>query len=102
MAIGTADPLGDTRTQNIIKLTEKAMTRPEGGWDLIHGKLMVFTDPQRGLLPIDRLEGFRPGGHSMYQRVLVAVELNGLIWPVWFYNYKPGHNADRIVLATGI
>ena len=34
---------------------------------------MTFTDPLRDLPLIDRLEGVRPGGHSMYQWVMVAV-----------------------------
>jgi hypothetical protein len=34
-------------------------------WDLIQGELVTFTDPHRDLTSIDRLEGFRPGGHSM-------------------------------------
>jgi len=38
-----------------------------GDRDLIHGELVTFTDPQRNLSPIDHLEGFRPGRHSMYQ-----------------------------------
>lgn len=41
-------------------------SRPTGDWDLIHGELVTFTDPQRDLPPIDRLKGFRSGGHSMY------------------------------------
>lgn len=31
--------------------------------------LVTFTGQQRNLSPIDRLEGFWPGRHSMYQRV---------------------------------
>ena len=96
LATGTADPLADTRTQNTIELAENAMTRPEGDWDLVHGVLMTFSNPGFDLPPIDRLEAFDPNGRSMYQRVLVAVETNDLIRPVWLYNYKLGHNAERI------
>ena len=42
-------------------------------------------DPQRDLLTIDRLEGFRPGGHSMYKRVLVAVLCGRRSIPAWIY-----------------
>ena len=96
LVTGTADPLADTRTQNTIELAENAMTRPEGDWDLVHGELMTFSNPGFDLPPIDRLEAFDPNGRSMYQRVLVAVETNDLIRPVWLYNYKLGHNAERI------
>ncbi|HQQ92862.1 MAG TPA: gamma-glutamylcyclotransferase, partial [Kiritimatiellia bacterium] len=68
---GSADPLTDARRQEDIGTPR--FGRPTGDWDMIHGELMTFTDPQRDLPPIDRLEGFRPGGHSMYQRVMVAV-----------------------------
>ena len=96
LVTGTADPLADTRTQNTIELAENAMTRPEGDWDLVHGELMTFSNPGFDLPSIDRLEAFDPNGRSMYQRVLVAVETNDLIRPVWLYNYKLGHNAERI------
>lgn len=57
---GTADPLADARRQQEIGTSR--FGRPTGDWDLIHGELVTFTDPQRDLPPIDRLEGFRPGG----------------------------------------
>jgi len=53
--------------------------------DLIHGELVTFTDPQRDLPSIDRLEVFRPGGHSMYQRVMVAVLSGRTSIPAWIY-----------------
>jgi gamma-glutamylcyclotransferase (GGCT)/AIG2-like uncharacterized protein YtfP len=96
LATGTADPLADTRTQNSIPLTENAMTRPEGDWDLVHGELMTFANPGFDLPPIDRLEAFDPNGCCVYTRVLVAVETSDLIRPVWLYNYKLGHNVERI------
>lgn len=37
------------------------------------------------LPPIDRLEGFRPGGRSMYQRVIVAVLYGRTSVPAWTY-----------------
>jgi hypothetical protein len=59
--------------------------RPTGDRDPIHGELVTFTDPKRDLPPIDRLEGFRPGGHSMYQRVIVAVLYGRTSVPAWTY-----------------
>ena len=96
LATGTTDPLADTRTQNTIELPENAMTQPEGDWDLVHGELMTFANPNFDLPPIDRLEAFDPNGRCVYTRVLVAVETSDLIRPVWLYNYKLGHNMERI------
>ena len=83
LARGTADPLTDARRQQEIGTPR--FGRPTGDWDLIHGELVTFTDPQRDLPPIDRLEGFRPGGHSMYQRVMVAVLCGRTSIPAWTY-----------------
>ena len=70
--------------------------RPTGDWDLIHGELVTFTDPQRDLPPIDRLEGFRPGGHSMYQRVMVAVLRGRTPIPAWTYWMPCPPYAERV------
>ena len=70
--------------------------RPTGDWDLIQGELVTFTDPQRDLPPIDRLEGFRPGGHSMYQRVMVASLQGTTACAVWAYTMHAPQNGDRI------
>ena len=83
LARGTADPLADARRQQ--KIGTPRFGRPTGDWDLIHGELATFTDPQRDLPPIDRLEGFQPGGHSMYQRVMVAVLCGRTSTPAWTY-----------------
>ncbi len=80
---GTADPLADARRQQEINTPR--FGRPTGDWYLIHGELVTFTDPQRDLPPIDRLEGFRPGGHSMYQRVMVAVLCGHTLITAWTY-----------------
>jgi len=96
LGTGTTDPMADTRKQNTVELPENGMTRPEGDWDLVHGELMTFANPGFELPPIDRLEAFDPNGRCVYTRVLVAVETNDLIRPVWLYHYNPGHNAERI------
>ena len=86
LAHGTADPITDARTQNSIELPDNAMTRPEGNWDLVHGEMMTFANPDFDLPPIDRLEGFNPNGQSMYQRVLVAVEVQNCLHTCWIYH----------------
>jgi gamma-glutamylcyclotransferase (GGCT)/AIG2-like uncharacterized protein YtfP len=83
LARGTADPLADASRQQV-----------------------TFTDPQRDLPPIDRLEGFRPGGHSMYQRVMVAVLVNRTPCAAWIYDGSPmrpglsGKRTERIWKGT--
>jgi len=104
LARGTADPLTDARRQQEIDTAR--FGRPTGDWDLIHGELVTFTDPQRDLPPIDRLEGFRPGGHSMYQRVMVAVLVNRTPCAAWIYDGSPmrpglsGKRTERIWKGT--
>lgn len=83
LARGTAEPLADARRQQEIEMPR--FGRPTGDWDLIHGELVTFTDPQRDLPPIDRLEGFRPGWHSMYQRVMVACAVRAHSIAAWTY-----------------
>ncbi len=104
LARGTADPMADARRQQEIDTPR--FGRPTGDWDLIHGELVTFTDPQRDLPPIDRLESFRPGGHSMYQRVMVAVLVNRKPCAAWIYDGSPirprlsGKRTERIWTGT--
>jgi gamma-glutamylcyclotransferase (GGCT)/AIG2-like uncharacterized protein YtfP len=94
LARGSADPLADARRQQ--EISTPRFGRPTGEWDLIHGELVTFTDPQRDLPPIDRLEGFRPGGHSMYQRVMVAVLCGRTSIPAWTYRMSCPPYAERV------
>lgn len=56
----------------------------------------ISIDPATTWGRLYRLEAFDPNGRCVYTRVLVAVETNDLIRPVWLYNYKLGHNMERI------
>lgn len=94
LARGTADSLADARRQQEIGTPR--FGRPTGDWDLIHGELVTFTDPQRDLPPIDRLEGFRPGGHSMYQRVMVGVLCKRTSIPAWTYRMPRVETGTRL------
>jgi len=94
LAQGTNDPLADAETQARIRF--RGCDRPAGDWDLIHGELVPFTDPLRDLPPIDRLEGFRPVEHSMYQRVMVAARAKTIITPVWLYRMECRPKWERI------
>lgn len=94
LARGTADPLADAHRQQEIH--KPRFGRPAGDWDLIQGELVTFTDPLRYLPPIDRLEGFRPGGHSMYQRVMVAVLCERTSIPAWIYWMPCPAHGERV------
>ena len=94
LARGTADPLTDALRQHEIGTPR--FGRPTGDWDLIHGELVTFTDPQRYLPPIDRLEGFRSGWQSMYQRVMVAAGCRNASIAVWIYRMARVTNGERI------
>jgi len=59
------------------------LRHPEAG--LLEPSTLLHPGPQRDLPPIDRLEGFLPGGHSMYQRVMVAVLCGRTSTPAWTY-----------------
>ena len=98
LARGTADPLTDARRQQEIGTPH--FGRPTGDWDLIYGELVTFTNPLRDLPPIDRLEGFRPGGHSMYQRVMVAELCGRTSIPAWTYWMPRIDTGNR--LGTGV
>jgi hypothetical protein len=57
-----------------------------GDWGRVYGQLLTFDDPETRLPAIDRLEGFRPGGSSLYKRVLVPVCIEqNMALPVWAY-----------------
>jgi hypothetical protein len=94
LARGSAAPLADSRRQQEIGTPR--FGRPTGDWDLIHGELLTFTDPQRDLPLIDRLEGFRPGGHSIYQRVMVAVLCGRTSISAWTYWMPCPPYAERV------
>jgi gamma-glutamylcyclotransferase (GGCT)/AIG2-like uncharacterized protein YtfP len=93
LARGSADPLADARRQQEIDTLR--FGRPTGDRDPIHGELVTFTDPQRDLPPMDRLEGFRPGGHSMYQRVMVAATKGSITCAVLTYTMYTPQNCER-------
>lgn len=88
LAHGSADPLADAAVQSRF-LGEldimSAQARHSGGWDLVHGEMITFTDPLRSLPPIDRLEGFHPEQRSLYQRVLLPVFACSRVEPCWTY-----------------
>lgn len=95
LAHGTASPAVDAITQH--RFQSSSFIRPSGDWDLIHGEILTFNNPQRDLLPIDRLEGFRPGANSMYERVLLPALSGEQSVAVWLYWMPCPLHAERIV-----
>jgi gamma-glutamylcyclotransferase (GGCT)/AIG2-like uncharacterized protein YtfP len=91
LAHGTSDVSADVATQ--ARFSEQPASYPEptlqsataGDWGRVYGELLTFDDPETRLPAIDRLEGFRPGGSSLYRRVLVPVQVDGAVCPVWLY-----------------
>jgi gamma-glutamylcyclotransferase (GGCT)/AIG2-like uncharacterized protein YtfP len=82
LAVGTTNPLADVATQarvvarmSIPEPTPNRLPKKGTGapWGSVYGELLTFDDPESRLPAIDRLEGFRPGGQSLYSRVMVPV-----------------------------
>ncbi|MAL95112.1 MAG: gamma-glutamylcyclotransferase [Haliea sp.] len=88
---GSGDPESDLQQQRTASPLEFA--RPEGDWDLVHGELVTLVNPRRDLPAVDRLEAFRPGRRSLYQRSLVPVQTDrGVIagWVYWMHRVGSG------------
>ncbi len=71
-AVGTTNYLADVETQSRIRTEPRESSR---GWDMVHGELFSFDDPEERLPAFDGLEGFRPGEESLYERVLIPTTL---------------------------
>ena len=91
LAQGTADPLADAATQARLsdRMRSGLQQTPESAakstWDTVYGELFTFDDPRTRLPPIDRLEGFHPGGRCLYWRVLVPASVEGVRQLAWVY-----------------
>ena len=89
LAHGTSDALADVATQALLSGQPASYPEPAqqsataGDWGRVFGELLTFDDPETRLPAIDRLEGFRPDGSSLYRRVLVPVQVDGAVCPVW-------------------
>jgi gamma-glutamylcyclotransferase (GGCT)/AIG2-like uncharacterized protein YtfP len=94
LAVGTTNPLADVATQAHVtarmsnpkptpdRLPKKGTGAP---WGPVYGEFLAFDDPETRLPAIDRLEGFHPGGPSLYRRVLVPIQVNRSVLPAWLY-----------------
>ena len=83
-ALGTRDYLADAEKQS-----ESAPPLSSGpGWDLVHGELFTFEDPEKRLIAFDALEGYTPGENSLYERVLIPVQSTCGTLLAWVYELK--------------
>ena len=107
LAQGTGDPLADMATQ--AGLSDQVASSPRavpesataGAWGAVSGELLTFDDPESRLPAIDRLEGFRPGGSSLYRRVLVRATVNDASELAWIYTVETtGIKRRRIVSGS--
>ncbi len=84
LAYGTDNIRNDAKA--LERHQQPEFKHPGGDWDLIEGEVMTFDEPLRDLPPIEKLEGFRPGRFSEYQRVMVAARTEDGTLPVWTYD----------------
>ena len=103
LAGGTTDPLADVATQGRLacrmRRTSKAVQAAAGGWGTVYGELLTFDDPESWLPAIDRLEGFRPDGRSLYRRVLVVASVCGGPELAWAYTLESTGIKHRRILS---
>ena len=91
LAYGAGDPRADVATQGRFEadVAQHADRLKEGrtrrGWRPVRGELITFDDPEDRLPRLDRLEGFRPGGPSLYYRLLIPIMAANEIVPAWTY-----------------
>ncbi len=91
LAQGTSCPSDDVATQERVAGVPRSSPHPlemhdaTGEWGAVYGELLSFEDPESRLPAIDGLEGFHPGGRSLYRRVLVPVLAGGDREVAWVY-----------------
>jgi hypothetical protein len=96
-ATGTTDYLADAEAPNRVRAGSQESYLD---WDMVHGELLSFEDPEARLPALDGLEGFRPGEQSLYKRVLIPVTLLATGTPVLAWTYV-GEAARGVYLPGG-
>ncbi len=61
--------------------------------------VLTFDDPESRLPAIARLEGFRPGGSSLYRRVLIPATVNGARELAWVYTVETTRIKRRRIVS---
>ena len=77
----------------------EARARQAHDWGVVCGELLTFDDPEARLSPIDRLEGFRADGHSLYRRVLVPTTGESAGEVVWVDTIEATHLKGRRIVS---
>ena len=104
LAHGTAGPLADVATQARLAAEFAARAAhlepgengaPGGHWGPVCGELLTFDDPETRLPAIDHLEGFLPGGPSLYRRVLVRLANSSVVSLSVAWAYVLGVDIER-------
>jgi gamma-glutamylcyclotransferase (GGCT)/AIG2-like uncharacterized protein YtfP len=79
----------DSRTEREWRAPVARFVEPASTQDWVHGEVITVTDALR-MRRLDELEGFRPGGRSLFLRLLVPVwiDLEPAPRPAWIYVQK--------------
>ena len=105
LACGTADPLADVAAQARLSDRVGSYSQPfpesatRASWGAVYGELLTLDDPDFRLPAIDRLEGFRPGGSSLYRRVLVPVAVSDTHQLAWVYTLEATRIKRRRIVS---
>ena len=97
-AEGTADYPADARESGPSPGACAPKANP--GWNVVHGELLTFGDPEDRLPSIDGLEGYRPGEPSLYRRILIPAAPSGAERAVLAWAYAVG-SASGVHLPGG-
>jgi len=85
---GTKDVFADTQDQYRENNDMDFEFKIYDGWGAVHGELVTFSDPERDVIPIERLEGTP----YYYERVLVpAQKADGSIIAAFAYTMDEIH-----------
>lgn len=81
--LGTRDYAFDATEQRRLSATAPKTTPKKGS--KVFGEVFIFDDPIDRLPKLDHLEGFDPGGSSLYKRILIPVETAAGSVLAWAY-----------------
>lgn len=94
LSIGTEDGLLDAATGQWRAAHPLKMHGGDWGW--VHGEMVEIRDPRRCVPPLDTYEDFRPGGNSLFQRVLIPAAGERDTMPAWTYIRTTGSDGKRL------
>jgi len=97
-AEGTSDYPADARESG--PSPDVCIPKASLGWDVIHGEILTFGDPEERLPSVDGLEGYRPGEPSLYRRILIPTAPSGAKRAVLAWTYAVG-SASGVHLPGG-